>query len=94
MFHIPYSSILFKLVQVNFFNKYQCWPATLSNFLILAHCIFEFDTPGVGGGELGTEFYLLGSICEEVTNPGAGERVETQGRQFADQDSRDDGVEG
>ena len=27
------------------FNKYQVWPATLFQFLILAHCVFEFDTP-------------------------------------------------
>lgn len=31
-----------------FFNKFQCWPATLSKLEMLAHCLFEFDTPGLG----------------------------------------------
>lgn len=28
-------------------TKCQCWPITLSQMLILAHCVFEFDTPGL-----------------------------------------------
>lgn len=27
-----------------FFIKHQCWPAALSKMIILAHCVFEFDT--------------------------------------------------
>ena len=35
----------------------------------------------------------LGSVCEEIPNPGAGEWGESQVRQFSDQDVRDDSVE-
>jgi len=31
----------------HFFNKCQGWPETLSKFLILACCVFEFDTPAL-----------------------------------------------
>ena len=30
---------------IQYFNKYRVWSATLFRFLILAHCVFEFDTP-------------------------------------------------
>ena len=30
---------------IQYFNKYRVWPTTLFQFLILAHYVFEFDTP-------------------------------------------------
>ena len=35
------------LTFIQYFNKYRVWPATLFQFLTLAHCVFEFDTPAV-----------------------------------------------
>ena len=48
------------------------------------------------GGKVGAEFNCLESVCEGVLNPRAGVCVcvgESQVRQFADQDVRDDGIE-
>ena len=32
---------------IHYFNKYRVCPATLFHFLILAPCVFEFDTPAL-----------------------------------------------
>ena len=32
---------------IQYFNKYRVWPAILFQFFILAHCVFEFDTPAL-----------------------------------------------
>lgn len=36
----------FPVLEGDFSNKNQCRPATLSKFKNVAHCVFEFDTPG------------------------------------------------
>lgn len=45
------------------FAKYQCWPATLSQFEILAHYAFEFHTsglqPAVSAGKRQKKIYIL-----------------------------------
>lgn len=55
-------TILFERLWVQFFNKYLCWPTTLFQFKILAHCVFEFDTPALNlpRNTLSTK----GSACE------------------------------
>ena len=45
-----------------------------------------------GGGQVGTKFDCLWSVCEEVLDPRTGERMKSQIRQFADQDVGDDCV--
>ena len=32
---------------IQYFIKYRVWPTTLFQFLILAPCVFEFDTPAL-----------------------------------------------
>ena len=46
-----------------------------------------------GAVEVVSQFDCLGLVCEEVLNPRAGEWGESQIRQLADQDVRDDSVE-
>lgn len=41
----PYKVQPFNLTYCYALKQYQCWPETLSQFEVFAHCGFEFDTP-------------------------------------------------